>query len=290
MRTVGIWISGLLASAIAGAIIGETLADVAEPEAPFAISGIVVGALAFTCLRLWLAGRRRFVTIQNETLPREAGDRAVPFSCARVSTGRPAPDRSEMTAVPLSWPKGMLMSRLAIIIAALLFSLSARAEEPTLSETLGWMNSTYNPHGSSLGYGRWETFAGYKLFQQRSTRFTYSGCAITFFTTGGVLAAYYQDSDSFKLNLGDIDPTSIHTKSYASVLAGLSCELVLPNSGKTCDIAEMTFETRNQALLIDSKYHHVLFPQLSGKDEHEINSNSKAYEASGLTRSLGAHD
>jgi hypothetical protein len=44
-----------------------------------------------------------------------------------------------------------------------------------------------------------------------------------------------------------------------------------------CDIAEMTFETRNQAPLIDTEYHFV-HPQLQGKD-HETNSRDKSYQA-----------
>jgi hypothetical protein len=137
------------------------------------------------------------------------------------------------------------------------------------------MDNTYNPHGDSLGHGRWETFVKDKLFQRRSTSFTYNGCQISFSTSGGLLAENYQDTSGVTLNVGDIDPRSIRTKTYASQTAGNSCDL-FPDAGMVCDIAEMTFETRNQALLIDTE-HHFVYPQLQGKD-HETNSRNKSHE------------
>jgi len=44
-----------------------------------------------------------------------------------------------------------------------------------------------------------------------------------------------------------------------------------------CDIAEMTFETRNQALVIDTERHFV-YPELKGRD-HDSYSKGKTYIA-----------
>lgn len=49
MRQVGIWASGLLATAIFGTMIGHSLAEYDGGG----FFGFVAGALAFTCFRLW---------------------------------------------------------------------------------------------------------------------------------------------------------------------------------------------------------------------------------------------
>jgi hypothetical protein len=59
VRTFGIWVFGLSAAAIVGAILAATLARVANPYAygngEDAIFGMVGGMCLFACLRLWLA-------------------------------------------------------------------------------------------------------------------------------------------------------------------------------------------------------------------------------------------
>src|SRR5207248_9733711 len=108
-----------------------------------------------------------------------------------------------------------------------------------------------------------ETFSVGKPFQRRTTRFSYEGCAVTFSTDGGVLVQNYQDTSSFMVNLKDVDPNSIRTKAYSSQVAGMSCE-AWPSLEMDCDIAEMTFQTRNQVPLIDDRSHFV-YPELKGK-------------------------
>lgn len=53
MRTFFIWIFGLTASAIAGAMAGETL----QPNNFGGFWGLFLGMATFSCLRLWLAPR-----------------------------------------------------------------------------------------------------------------------------------------------------------------------------------------------------------------------------------------
>src|SRR5258705_264186 len=73
--------------------------------------------------------------------------------------------------------------------------LRTEADEPSLSDTLGWMDSTYNPHGTSPGHGKWETFTSNgKVFQRRTTHFTYNGCSVSFLIQGGLTAERYQDT------------------------------------------------------------------------------------------------
>src|SRR5262249_13423156 len=120
---------------------------------------------------------------------------------------------------------------------------SAAANDPSLSETLLWLDNTYNPHEHYSGHGRWEAYSVGKLFQRRFTRFTYDGCKLSFSTTGGVLAEQYQDRSWLTVNLADVDPNSIRTRAFSSQTAGTACD-AFPSLGMECDIAEMTFETR----------------------------------------------
>jgi hypothetical protein len=66
----------------------------------------------------------------------------------------------------------------AIVVASCWSLLSAAAEEaqPTLSETLAWMDSTYNPHndtGGAWGHGVRDL---YNHAERRTSTFTYQGC------------------------------------------------------------------------------------------------------------------
>lgn len=56
MRTFGIWVAGLIASAIFGGLISSQAFPTTEVAGMF---GILGGLLVFTCLRLWLAAPRR---------------------------------------------------------------------------------------------------------------------------------------------------------------------------------------------------------------------------------------
>lgn len=51
MRTVGIWVFGLLASLIAGGLVGGKFSPGWGSE--YELWGALAGALAFACARLW---------------------------------------------------------------------------------------------------------------------------------------------------------------------------------------------------------------------------------------------
>jgi hypothetical protein len=52
MRTFGIWVFGLLASAIVGAIVGSHFDDIVHPR-DMGFWGALASMLGFACLRLW---------------------------------------------------------------------------------------------------------------------------------------------------------------------------------------------------------------------------------------------
>jgi hypothetical protein len=60
MRTFGIWVFGILASAIIGGVIGSRLDD--NPGDLIVIFGILAGVFTFVCIRLGLASGVNFET------------------------------------------------------------------------------------------------------------------------------------------------------------------------------------------------------------------------------------
>lgn len=59
MRTFGIWLFGLLASAIVGGMVGNKMgSDGNVLGDPSAVFGMLAGMFAFACLRLWLGESR----------------------------------------------------------------------------------------------------------------------------------------------------------------------------------------------------------------------------------------
>lgn len=57
-RIIGIWISGLIASGLAGLFAGGVLSRQGEGLL-WAAVGLIGGVAAFTCARLWVGDRRR---------------------------------------------------------------------------------------------------------------------------------------------------------------------------------------------------------------------------------------
>jgi hypothetical protein len=175
-------------------------------------------------------------------------------------------------------PLGTIVVRVLFALAPLAFPC-AQAEEPSLAETLAWMDSTYNPHdnvGGGFGHGREEILEAEtgNPFKRRFSFFTYSGCDFTLHRRDDPTAPLYSGLysshvDSF--NLRDIDLTSIKIYRYSS-LGGLSCD-VLPNS--ICDVANIEFTTRNQEPLIKTEL-HIVFPKLQGS-EHDAWSNKPTF-------------
>jgi len=170
----------------------------------------------------------------------------------------------------------------AITIAMLLSAFMPAAspsygEEPSLSETLAWMDSTYNPHsdmGGALGHGREEMFSSGRPFKRRTSTFTYNYCQMSLHTQDDPTAPLYSDlytSAVYNFNLRDIDPKSIKLYLYDPQLGGLSCDFNLGNM--VCSVAEMEFETPNQAGLIDEDF-HIVWTKLTGS-EHEARVSKK---------------
>ncbi|HEX3674860.1 MAG TPA: hypothetical protein VHU87_11345 [Rhizomicrobium sp.] len=167
-------------------------------------------------------------------------------------------------------------------VAVLLPVWPAQSAESSLSETLDWMDSTYNSHGASgggYGHGLKETYSKGNLFERRTESFTYDGCEITLHEQDDPSAPLFSEmyvSYVEKFNLGDVDAASVKLYSASSQYGGISCDLVA--DAASCDMATIEFQTRNQKPLIAEQFHAV-YPKLKGHD-HDSTSANKTFVAS----------
>jgi hypothetical protein len=124
---------------------------------------------------------------------------------------------------------------------------------PSLTDTLAWMDSTYNHHiGGSFGYGelRWTDPNG-KVVRYETESFTYDGCKLTLKTRGDLLTPAFDEHAPERtdvVDLGNVDPNSLRPYKHYSSAAGLSCDLDM--SAFTCDSEILEFLTRNDLPLI----------------------------------------
>jgi hypothetical protein len=149
---------------------------------------------------------------------------------------------------------------IAIVLAATSQVSAQQRSDNELSETLSWMDNSYNPHpGVSGAYGHGKT-GWYSKREQpydevlvsgsRET-FTYDGCQMTIHVEGDRAAKVSPDfSLSYRFNLGDINPQSIRMRTISHI-GGFYCE-AFPGENMDCDHAEIAFKTRLEAPLIDT--------------------------------------
>jgi hypothetical protein len=103
----------------------------------------------------------------------------------------------------------------AIAIWGRLMPKTNDVAQPSLSETLEWMDNTYNSHegqGGAFGHGTREYFVDSNLWRGETVSFAYHDCTLTLRVQGNPIAKETEDRDSVTtetFNLGDIDPDSI---------------------------------------------------------------------------------
>ena len=163
---------------------------------------------------------------------------------------------------------------------ACLFVLPSLAggAEPTLAETLAWMDSTYNSHfgeGGAFGHGVREMANNGKPFKRQTQSLKSVGCNMTLTTQDDPnVSTEIATTTVEAFNMRDIDSRSITLTKYDSQHGGLSCEAF---QNLTCDMATLQFETRNQLPLMTYQMHSV-FPKLKGKD-HDSEGTGKSFVA-----------
>jgi hypothetical protein len=163
---------------------------------------------------------------------------------------------------------------LALISASCWASVSfAQAGEPSLTETLAWLDSTYNPHsdaGGAPGHGIKKIYKDGKLLMQTTTTFTYDRCQITLHTKDDppVTQIY---SEVYNFSLRDIDPNTIKLGKFDPD----------PCCNGLAGVAEIEFETRNQSPLMDKlqRYEPPLMDDMAKLEgyDHEGKKNTKTF-------------
>jgi hypothetical protein len=186
------------------------------------------------------------------------------------------------------------MQSSSIIVGVMLVVMctSAQAQQRTsdgeLSETLAWMDNSYNPHpGVSGAYGHGRTgwyapkngSAHEEVFVSGSNEtFTYDGCQMTLRVEDDRAAETSKEvyvSFSYSFNLGDINPQSIRMITISHT-GGLNC-WAFRGADMDCDHAEIAFKTRPEAPLMYI-LSNAIYPKLEGSD-HESKNSSKANTA-----------
>ena len=168
---------------------------------------------------------------------------------------------------------------LALLFVAI---VAACSRDNELTETLAWMDNTYNPHKDvfdAYGHGHTGWYAPNNsnpydevLVSGSTETFTYDGCQMTLRIEDDPAAEALRDvhsTRSYTFNLRDINPQSIKITPYTR-RGGFRCDTA-PEAD--CDHAEITFFTRNEAPLIDEDG-HTIFLKLQGSD-HESKSKQK---------------
>ena len=186
-------------------------------------------------------------------------------------------------------PSLKLLVGITIALIATLSSAQQRTSDSELSETLAWMDNSYNPHpgvSGAYGHGRTGWYAsksGGRPYEEvfvsgSNETFTYDGCQMTLRVEDDRAAETSKEvyvSFSYSFNLGDINPQSIRMITISHT-GGLNCG-AFRGADMDCDHAEIAFKTRPEAPLIDI-YSDAIYPKLEGSD-HESKGSSKANTA-----------
>lgn len=173
------------------------------------------------------------------------------------------------------------MKRLLILPLMLVAVIACDSQ---LSETLAWMDNTYNPHKDAEvnGHGHTAWYAP----NQSGNDVEVSGSTETFTHDGCQMDLHIQDdhiagrevyiSISYTFNLRDIDPKTIKMSTFSHI-GGWRCENYDAEQRRLmnldCDHAEITFSTHEGAPLINEKWDTV-YVNLQGSD-HENKSSNK---------------
>jgi hypothetical protein len=178
-------------------------------------------------------------------------------------------------------------SLLAAAIVSFSGLWSCGKESRELSETLQWMDNTYNPHENwSYGHGKTGWYNSDKtapdgeiLVSGSHETFTYDGCRTTLRVEDNPYSTAHKDVygiSVYSFNLSDINPASVKVNTY-SHLGGFRCEDYKADERElfqmSCDHAEVTFSTRTEAPLINVLT-DVTYAKLAGKD-HTSKGKSK---------------
>jgi hypothetical protein len=151
--------------------------------------------------------------------------------------------------------------------------------EPSLSETLSWMDNTYNSHkdtGGAAGHGIQQSFTNGNLSGYVSSSFTYKGCQMTLTVQENpaeLPSLSIPISQIVNFDLKDVDPASLYLARLDPLKERVECDATNPE----CIIADISFETRNEIPLFH-QHIDVIRPEIIGP-ERDSESDSMTYGA-----------
>jgi hypothetical protein len=181
---------------------------------------------------------------------------------------------------------------------------TASPRDGELSDTLAWMDNTYNRHDGALGalgHGRMGWYDSnsngqadeYLVFGSTET-FTHDGCQMGLHIQGDPYAvasreAWHASVRTF--NLRDINPQSIKVSTY-SHRGGLRCDDYDPEERQrysmNCDHAVIAFSTHSEAPLIDEESHTTFAMEINRLGLVVGDSCNYSIRRRGMARSLPA--
>ena len=175
--------------------------------------------------------------------------------------------------------------RTFFIALVLMTIVSEPSHADELSDTLAWIDNTYNSHPevtNAPGHGHAGWYApdksngsGEHLVSGSFETFTYDGCHMTLSIQDDPKAEALSEARSTKtysFSLRDINPQSIETHLHAH-FGDSACY----KSQIGCDHAEIVFFTHIEAPLIDEDW-DIIYPKLKGND-HESKQKNKGRES-----------
>jgi hypothetical protein len=159
-----------------------------------------------------------------------------------------------------------LLVAMTIALIATLSLAQQQTSDSELSDTLSWMDNTYNPHPDvsfSYGHGRAGSYMPKKgsayneevLWSGFIDTFTYNGCQMTLRVEANPASHVWRESHGasyYSFNLRDINPQSIKMNTLSDI-GGSVCETFDPEyrANLNCDYGEIVATTRLEAPLVD---------------------------------------
>jgi len=173
----------------------------------------------------------------------------------------------------------------SVLMFVLLMSMVAlgqkKTTEPTLKETLEWMDNTFNGGHRGL-FQQWDRQN--KLAEEDTYSFTYEQCNMT------ITMHELEDSEQAKImwtksrevtfKLGDVDPSTVKVVPHSSIwMTDCTEPAEVKRNELDCSVqAEIRFSTRNESKLLNYKS-DVIFQELKGTDHESRQTGTDSHSA-----------
>jgi hypothetical protein len=176
----------------------------------------------------------------------------------------------------------MNLRRIALLSLIAIGCCACRKQQgPTLSETLAWMDQTYNPHESfGDGHGKERIYHSRtsELWWGSNETFTYNGCQMVLHREDLPSSKPYIFRYPESFNLRDIDPQTVKVRSFDPNDGTESCDDPEHVSAYklNCTAAYVQFSTHNDLPTIDDLPDHEHRKTTTNKAEFVVDDAAYA--------------